>query len=94
MHGGGLWSRVRIYLGFTRPFTLLPPMVGVISGALTAFGSAHNPDPQGRFTVAVVAMIVLGSALFLVRQAVRRPRMGGASPAGNSPQPRNPQSGS
>ena len=62
IRGGALWSRARIYLGFTRPFTLLPPMVGVISGALTAFGSAHNPDPQGRFTGAVLAMIVLGSA--------------------------------
>ena len=44
--------------------------------------------------ITYISVIVLGSALFLVRQAVRRPRIGGASPAGNSPQPRNPQSGS
>jgi 4-hydroxybenzoate polyprenyltransferase len=34
----------------------------VVSGALTAFGSAHNPDPARRFSAPVLAMIVLGSA--------------------------------
>src|SRR5262245_18640877 len=55
-------SRARLYFAFTRPFTLLPPTFGVVSGALTAFGSAHNPDPARRFSIAVLAMIVLGSA--------------------------------
>jgi len=54
-------DRARLYLGFTRPFTLMPPTLGVISGALTAFGSAHNPDPARRFTPAVLATIALGS---------------------------------
>lgn len=31
------------YLRLTRPFTLLPPLLGVISGAITAWGSASNP---------------------------------------------------
>ena len=53
--------RVRLYVEFTRPFTLLPPTLGVVSGALTAFGSAHNPDPARRFTLAVVITIALGS---------------------------------
>ena len=42
----GFASRARLYFAFTRPFTLLPPTFGVLSGALTAFGSAHNPDPS------------------------------------------------
>ncbi len=54
-------SRARLYLTFTRPFTLLPPTFGVVSGALTAFGSAHNPDPTRRFSAQVVLMIALGS---------------------------------
>ena len=54
-------GRARLYFSFTRPFTLLPPTLGVVSGALTAFGSAHNPDPERRFTVAIVLTIALGS---------------------------------
>lgn len=57
----GFASRARLYFTFTRPFTLLPPTFGVVSGALTAFGSAHNPDPARRFTPAVLLMILLGS---------------------------------
>jgi len=54
-------ARARLYFAFTRPFTLLPPTLGVVSGALTAFGSAHNPDPSRRFTLAVASTIALGS---------------------------------
>lgn len=57
----GAFSRWRTYLAFTRPFTLLPPLLGVVSGALTAFGSAHNPDPQRQVDLSVVATVVLGS---------------------------------
>ena len=48
-------------LEFTRPFTLLPPTFGVISGALTAFGSAFNPDPSRAFTWSVGLTILVGS---------------------------------
>lgn len=54
-------ERVKIYKDFTRPFTLLPPTLGVVSGAITAFGSASNPDPSRRFTLSVLLTIVLGS---------------------------------
>ena len=54
-------GRAGLYLSFTRPFTLMPPTLGVVSGALTAFGSAHNPDPDRRFTLAVILTIALGS---------------------------------
>ncbi len=45
----------------TRPFTLLPPLLGIVSGAVCAFGSAHNPDPERRLTWAIVGAIALGS---------------------------------
>jgi 4-hydroxybenzoate polyprenyltransferase len=45
----------------SRPFTLLPPLFGILSGAVCAFGSAHNPDPQRRVTLAVLGVIALGS---------------------------------
>jgi 4-hydroxybenzoate polyprenyltransferase len=57
----GFAARARVYFSFTRPFTLLPPTFGVVSGALTALGSAHHPDPERRFTVPVLAGIALGS---------------------------------
>lgn len=59
--GGDRSARARIYLDFTRPFTLLPPTLGVISGAVTAFGSAHNPDPLRRLTWDVALTVLLGS---------------------------------
>ncbi len=46
----------------SRPFTLLPPLLGIVSGAVCAFGSVHNPDPAHRLTWTVVATVVLGSA--------------------------------
>jgi hypothetical protein len=33
----------------------------VVSGALTAFGSAHNPDPARRFSLPILLTILLGS---------------------------------
>ena len=49
------------YLRLARPFTLLPPLVGIVSGAICAFGSAHNPDPARRVTWAVVLTVAIGS---------------------------------
>jgi geranylgeranylglycerol-phosphate geranylgeranyltransferase len=59
-------GRLGLYIRFTRPFTLLPPLLGVVSGAITAWGSASNPhvlagEPR-RWTLAIVLTIVLGSA--------------------------------
>lgn len=51
----------RTAVRLTRPFTLLPPLLGIVSGAVCAFGSVHNPDPEHRLTWAVVGAIVLGS---------------------------------
>jgi len=49
------------FLTLARPFTLLPPLLGIVSGAVCAWGSAHNPDPQRALTSSVVLTIVLGS---------------------------------
>ena len=49
------------YVRLVRPFTLLPPLVGIVSGAVCAFGSAHNPDPARRVTWAVVLTVAIGS---------------------------------
>ena len=49
------------YLRLARPFTLLPPLLGIVSGAVCAFGSAHNPDPARRVTWAVILTVAIGS---------------------------------
>lgn len=54
-------SKLALYNQLARPFTLLPPLLGIISGAICAFGSVHNPDPERRLTLAVVLTVVLGS---------------------------------
>ena len=53
---------MKSYVQLARPFTLLPPLFGIISGAVCAFGSAHNPDPHRALTLSVILTIVLGSA--------------------------------
>lgn len=57
---------VGVYVRFTRPFTLLPPLLGVISGAVTAWGSAANPhvlagEPRV-VTWGIAWTVLLGSA--------------------------------
>jgi 4-hydroxybenzoate polyprenyltransferase len=57
---------VRKYVRFTRPFTLLPPLLGVVSGAITAWGSASNPHVlaglERQWTFPILWTILLGSA--------------------------------
>lgn len=60
----GLLATVGRYVRFTRPFTLLPPLLGVISGAVTAYGSASNPhvlagQPR-EWTAASLVNILIG----------------------------------
>ncbi len=60
-----LAERIRLYVRFTRPFTLLPPLLGVVSGAVTAWGSAHNPQvlagASRAWTAAILTTVLLGS---------------------------------
>jgi 4-hydroxybenzoate polyprenyltransferase len=54
-------SAVAAHLALWRPFTLLPPLLGILSGAICAWGSAHNPDPARRVTGAVLLTVLIGS---------------------------------
>jgi chlorophyll/bacteriochlorophyll a synthase len=54
-------EKLRLYAALARPFTLLPPLLGIVSGAVCAFGSAHDPDPARRITLSVVLTVALGS---------------------------------
>lgn len=49
------------WIRLVRPFTLLPPLLGIVSGAICAFGSAHNPDPARRLTWDVLLTVIVGS---------------------------------
>jgi 4-hydroxybenzoate polyprenyltransferase len=51
----------KLYSDLSRPFTLLPPLLGIISGAVCAFGSVHNPDPSRQLTLSVLMTVALGS---------------------------------
>ncbi len=54
-------SKLDAYVRLARPFTLLPPLLGIISGAVCAFGSIHNPDPARDLTLSVILTVFLGS---------------------------------
>jgi 4-hydroxybenzoate polyprenyltransferase len=54
-------SKLRLYAQLARPFTLLPPLLGILSGSICAFGSIHNPDPSRSVTPSVVLTVILGS---------------------------------
>ena len=54
-------SKLSHYTTLARPFTLLPPLLGIVSGAVCAFGSVHNPDPAHNLTSTVIWTVVLGS---------------------------------
>ncbi|HLN93222.1 MAG TPA: UbiA family prenyltransferase [Thermoanaerobaculia bacterium] len=49
------------WVRLSRPFTLLPPLLGILSGAVCAFGSAHNPDPTRQVTWPIVLTVMIGS---------------------------------
>lgn len=54
-------GKLVLYTRLARPFTLLPPLLGIVSGAICAFGSVHNPDPQRDLTLSVLLTVGLGS---------------------------------
>ena len=53
--------RLKSYVTLARPFTLFPPLLGIISGAVCAWGSAHNPDPARLLNANVILTVALGS---------------------------------
>ncbi len=54
-------KKLELYAQLSRPFTLLPPLLGIISGSVCAWGSVHNPDPTRTLTLSVVLTVALGS---------------------------------
>jgi len=52
---------LRTAVRLTRPFTLLPPLLGILSGAVCGFGSVHNPDPAHRVTPVLLGIVALGA---------------------------------
>lgn len=56
---------MRAYITFMRPFTMMPPMLGVISGALTAWGSRHSPREGFGFDEIMLILIASLAAGFL-----------------------------
>ena len=49
----------RTAVRLARPFTLLPPLLGILSGAVCAFGSVHNASHQ--VTPGLLGVVALGS---------------------------------
>jgi len=54
-------KKLDLYVQLSRPFTLLPPLLGIVSGSICAWGSVHNPDPSRQLTWSVVLTVALGS---------------------------------
>lgn len=52
---------MRALIAFSRPFTLLAPMLGVISGALTAIASQHSARPDMTFDLDTLLLITIAS---------------------------------
>jgi chlorophyll/bacteriochlorophyll a synthase len=55
-------ANLRLYWNFSRPFTLVPPMIGIFSGSLIGFGATRLGFPYSRVIPAVLAAAVLNAA--------------------------------
>jgi len=51
-----------LYWTFARPFTLVPPMIGIFSGSLIGYGASHVAFPVVHVALAVLAAAVLNAA--------------------------------
>ena len=55
-------NSLRLYWTFARPFTLVPPMIGIFSGSLIGYGASHARFPVVHVILAVLAAAVLNAA--------------------------------
>ena len=55
-------ERIKLYWTFGRPFTLIPPMVGIFSGSLIGYGATHVHLIPYHVLLAVLAAGVLNAA--------------------------------
>ena len=53
-------NKWKTYVEFARPFTLLPPALGVLSGAVTAWGAQHTKEP---LTLELLLPVVAGTLM-------------------------------
>ena len=53
-------SKWKTYVEFARPFTLLPPALGVLSGAVTAWGAQHSREP---LTFGLLVPVIAGTLM-------------------------------
>jgi 4-hydroxybenzoate polyprenyltransferase len=53
---------LRLYWTFARPFTLVPPMIGIFSGSLIGYGASRARFPVLHVVLAVLAAAVLNAA--------------------------------
>ena len=56
-----VWEVIGKYYRFTRPFTLLPPLLGIVSGAVTALGASALRAESGFFAY----LALPGNAVYL-----------------------------
>jgi 4-hydroxybenzoate polyprenyltransferase len=59
-------SKWKAYVEFARPFTLAPPALGVVSGAVTAWGAGHVKAP---LTLELVLPVLWGALMAAVLNA-------------------------
>jgi 4-hydroxybenzoate polyprenyltransferase len=59
-------GKARVFLDFARPFTLMPPALGVVSGAVTAWGAGHH---KVQVTGVLVMPVVFGALMAAVLNA-------------------------
>ena len=59
-------GRARAFVDLARPFTLAPPALGVVSGAVTAWGAGHHKLPV---TVHLVLPVLCGAVMAAVLNA-------------------------
>jgi 4-hydroxybenzoate polyprenyltransferase len=55
-------ASLKLYWTLARPFTLVPPMVGILSGSLIGYGASHAPFRVTHVALAVLAAGVLNAA--------------------------------
>jgi geranylgeranylglycerol-phosphate geranylgeranyltransferase len=55
-------TSLRLYWTFARPFTLVPPMVGIFSGSLIGYAASHAPFRVVHIALALFAAGVLNAA--------------------------------
>ncbi len=66
-------GKARAYVEFARPFTLLPPALGVVSGAVTAWGAAGvHPKVDARLLLPIAAGALMAAVLNAANNAINQ----------------------